>query len=185
MIGVSKLPASANATAIQPRLPGIFGWKTSAWESWPEVIPPSGGFVAGALALLVLAMAVVGYLLARHWSARADFSLMGLALFAIPAVALAFAEPRAAFSFIWPVLIGSLVWIMALVGARRLANWSVDIAFALAALPLCVFFVPFLPGIVMSDGMKSLNILAGIEVALLSAVLPAVDGLLVRRPARK
>jgi Peptidase family M28 len=168
--------------AIQPLLPGILGWNTSLWQDWPEVIPPYGGLVNGALALLVLALAVVAYLLARRGSSRADFSLMGLALFTLPALALAFAEPRAAASFIWPVLIGSVVWITALVVVQMQTNWSLDITIALAALPLCLFFVPFFPGIVMSDGMKSLNILAGIEVALLSAILPAVDGLLGRRP---
>jgi hypothetical protein len=44
-------------------------------------------------------------------------------------------------------------------------------------------FLPFLPGIVMADGMKSLEIIAAVEALLLGAVLPAVDGLLVRQPA--
>ncbi len=54
----------------------------------------------------------------------------------------------------------------------------------LAALPLIIFFFPFLPGVVMSDGMKSLNILAGIEALMLGGILPVVDALLVSHSAR-
>jgi hypothetical protein len=64
-------------------------------------------------------------------------------------------------------------------------KWSQDLAATLAALPLVVLLLPFIPGIVMSDGMKSLEILAVIEVLLLAVILPAIDGLLVRQPAHK
>ncbi len=40
--------------------------------------------------------------------------------------------------------------------------------------------MPFLPGVFMSDGLKSVAILAGIETLLLGVLLPTVDGLLVR-----
>ncbi|HLO31376.1 MAG TPA: M28 family peptidase [Anaerolineales bacterium] len=166
--------------ALQPQLPGLFGWKTSLWQEWPEVIPPYGGLAAGALGLLVLGMAVGSYLLARRWSAQADFSLIGLLPFLLSAVALAIAEPRAAYAFIWPVLISSLVWIVAVIARRRQMKWSMDLAATLAAAPLVIMFTPFMPGLIMSDGMKSLNILAGIEVLLLAVIFPALEGLLVR-----
>ncbi len=56
--------------------------------------------------------------------------------------------------------------------------WSLPLAIAAAV--LLVLLLVFLPGVVMADGMKSLNILAGIEALLLGVILPAVDGLLVR-----
>jgi len=171
--------------AIQPLLPGIFGWKTSLWPDWPEVIPPQGWLAVAVIDLLVLGLAVGSYILARRWSARGDFSLIGLAPFTIPAVALAALEPRAAYAFTWPVLIGSLGWIAASATGRKQLKWSLDMAVMLAALPLIVILLPFLPGVVMSDGMKSLNILAGIEAALLGVVLPVIDSLLVRWPVRQ
>ncbi len=166
--------------ALQPRLPRLFGWKTFLWDEWPEVIPPNGWLAAALLGLLVLALAVAVYVLARRWSARADFSLMGSMPFAIAAVVLAVAEPRTAYAFTWPVLIASLVWIMAAIARKTPMAWSLDLAAMLAAAPLVVMFLPFLPGIIMSDGMKSLNILAGIGALLLSVILPGIDGLLVR-----
>jgi hypothetical protein len=69
------------------------------------------------------------------------------------------------------------------VTAPRQTKWSLDVAATLAAVPLVVILLPFLPGVVMSDGMKSLAILAGIEALLLAVALPAVDGLIVRTPA--
>ncbi len=48
------------------------------------------------------------------------------------------------------------------------------------AVPLVVLLMPFLPGVFMSDGLKSVAILAGIETLLLGVLLPTVDGLLVR-----
>jgi len=180
MILVTTVLSVIGVGALQPRLPGLFGWKTFRWDAWPEVIPPNGGLVVAALDLFTLGLCVGGYLLARRWSARADFSLIGLAPFAIAAVVLAVAEPRTAYAFTWPVLIGSLVWIAAATIGRKHTKWSLDVAVMLAALPLVVMLLPFLPGIVMADGMKSLNILAGIEAALLGVILPVVDGLLVR-----
>ncbi len=165
--------------AVQPRLPALFGWKTGQWADWPEVIPPYGGLAAGILAVVVLGLAFVGYILARRWSQPAEFSLIGLLPFAIFAVAVAAAEPRAACSFIWPVLIGSLGWVLAVALSRRQVNRSLTAGIMLTAISVVVFFAPFLPGVVMSDGMKSLNILAGIEAALLALVLPALDGLVV------
>lgn len=101
----------------------------------------------------------------------------------IAAVPLAISVPRAAYAFIWPVLTSSLIWIVALIAGRTETKWSMDWITTLAALPLIVMLLPFLPGVIMSDGMKSLNILAGVEIALLAVILPAIDGLLVRQPS--
>ena len=45
--------------------------------------------------------------------------------------------------------------------------------------------MPFLPGIVMSNGMKSLSILAGVVALLLVVVLPAIDALFVCQAKNK
>jgi peptidase M28-like protein len=169
--------------ALQPRLPKLLGWQTNILPDWPEVIPVHGWLVAGVLGLIILGLAVAGYLLARRWSGRSDFSLIGLVPFMIAAVPLATSVPRAAYAFIWPVLTSSLIWIVALIAGRTETKWSMDWITTLAALPLVVMLLPFLPGIIMSDGMKSLNILAGVEIALLTVILPAIDGLLVRQPS--
>jgi hypothetical protein len=181
---VTAIVCGIGVNALKPRLPDIFGWNTYAWPDWPEVIPPSGGLAVAIIDLIVLGFAAAIYVLARHWNARGDFSLVGLVLFLIAALVLSISIPRTAYAFIWPVLIGSLAWMMASIFGRPM-KWLQDIAATLAALPLVVLLVPFIPGIVMSDGMKSLEILAVIEVLLLAVILPAIDGLLVRQPAHK
>ncbi len=167
--------------ALKPHLPDIFGWKTFAWPDWPEVIPPRGWLAVGLIDTLVLLFVVALYILARRWSARGDFSLIGLSVFVIPAVILAINLPRTAYAFIWPVLIGSLGWIAVALTYRKQFNWSQDLAATLAALPVVVLLLMFLPGVVMADGMKSLEILAAVEALLLAIILPAIDGILVRR----
>ena len=169
-------------TAIQPTLPRLFGWETLHWPDWPEVIPPNGWVAVILIDLLVLGLVLGTYLLARRWTTRSDFSLVGLLLFLLPSLALAVAEPRAAYAFLWPVLIGSLGCILAAVAGRKNTKWSLDLAALLSALPLVVLLLPFLPGVVMADGMKSLNILAAFEALMLGVFLPVVDALLVRRP---
>jgi hypothetical protein len=170
---------------LQSHLPKLLGWQTNLLPDWPEVIPVHGWLVAGVLGLLVMGLVVGGYLLARRWSERTDFSLIGFVPFTVAAVAVAATIPRAAYAFIWPVLISSLIWIVALIAGRRYTKWSMDLITTIAVLPLVVMILPSLPGIIMSDGMKSLNILAGVEVLLLAVILPAVDGLVVRQPALK
>jgi hypothetical protein len=182
---IAAVIAAIGINTVWKLVPNLMGWETSQWEEWPEVIPPSGWLVVVIFDLLVLGLAVGVYLLARRWSRRTDFSLIGLLPFAIAAVLLAAAEPRTAYAFTWPVLIGALVWIMVMVVRGMQTKWSLDLAATLAAVPLVVIFLPFLPGIVMADGMKSLSILAPIEALLLGVMLPAVDGLLVRQPVRK
>ncbi|HEX5810230.1 MAG TPA: M28 family peptidase [Anaerolineales bacterium] len=173
--------SAIGVNALKPLLPDIFGWQTYAWPDWPEVIPPYGGLAVAVIDVLVLGLAVVGYMLGRRWSAKGDFSLVGLVPFLIPAVILALSLPRTAYAFIWPVLIGSLGWIGATLIETKQMNWAQDLAATLAALTLVVLVLVFIPGVVMADGMKSLEILAGIEALLLGVVLPAVDGLLVRQ----
>ena len=182
---VTAIVCGFGVNALKPRLPGLFGWETARWEEWPEVIPPYGGLAAAGIDLLVLGLVIAVYILARRWSAREDFSLIGLAPFCVPAVALAISTPRTAYAFIWPVVIGALGWIAAAIAGKRQMKWPQDLAAMLAALPLIVLLVPFLPGVVMADGMKSLEILAAVEALLLGVILPAIDGLLVRPPAQK
>jgi len=183
-IVVTAALAGMGINTLWKPVPKLMGWRTAQWEEWPEVIPPHGWLVAAVFATLVLGLAVGIYLLARRWSARENFSLVGLLPFAIPAVALAVAEPRTAYAFTWPVLIGSLVWIVAVLVGKTQRKWLLDVAATLAALPLVAMLLVFLPAIVMSDGMKSLAILAGIEALLLGMILPAVDGLLVSLSAK-
>ncbi len=77
------------------------------------------------------------------------------------------------------------------VSARRLTNWLAPLGSWISRLgqrgagSVVVFSLPFLPGIVMADGMKSLNILAGIEALILGVTLPAVDGLITPVVVRK
>lgn len=182
---VTTVLAGIGINALWAGVPDLMGWETYRWPDWPEVIPPHGELVAAVFALLVLGLAVVGYILVRRWSARTDWSLAGLALFLIPAVALAVGLPRAAYVPAWPVLIGSLGWIAAVISGRTRMAWSVDVATILAAVPLVVFFLPLLPAVIMSDGMKSLAILAGAEALLLGVVLPALDGLFRHTHASK
>ncbi len=180
MILVTAVIAGGGVNALLPYFPKIFGWKTSLWPEWPEVIPPYAALADGILALLVLAIAIGGYLLARRWSARADFSLVGMLPFLPVAVALALTMPRAAYAFSWPVLIGSLAWIAAAAGGVKPATWAFDLVPLVAALPLIALLVPFLPGTIMADGMNSVAILAAVEALILGVLLPVVDGIFKR-----
>jgi len=166
--------------ALMPHLPNIFDWNTKAWPDWPEVIPPNGWVPVIVFDLLTLIVCVLGYLLARRWSGRVDYSLAGLFPFLVPALLLSVAQPRAAYPFIWTVLLGALGWIVAMIAKQKFLAWPSDVAATLAALPLAALLLVFVPGVVMADGMKSLNILAGAEALILGVILPAIDGLLVR-----
>lgn len=182
---VTAVLAGIGIDRLRAGVTDLMGWEKAGWEEWPEVIPPYGWLTAVVSWLLVLGLAVGSYILARRWSARADFSLVGLVPFAVVGVVLAFAEPRTAYAFTWPVLVSSLAWIAAVFAGKNQLKWPEDLAAALAAMLLIMMFLAFLPGIVMADGMKSLEILAAIEVLLLSVILPAIDGLVVRKQARK
>ncbi|OQA94168.1 MAG: hypothetical protein BWY25_02907 [Chloroflexi bacterium ADurb.Bin222] len=100
------------------------------------------------------------------------------------AVALALTTPRGAYAFTWPVLIGSLAWIAAAAGGVKPATWAFDLVPLVAALPLIALLVPFLPGTIMADGMKSVAILAAVEALILGVLLPVVDGVFKRERVR-
>ena len=68
---------------------------------------------------------------------------------------------------------------------RTQKNWSLDLAATLASVLIIVILLPFLPGIVMADGMKSLVVLAGIEAFLLGVFLLTTNELLVPQTALK
>jgi len=99
-------------------------------------------------------------------------------------VALALTMPRAAYAFSWPVLIGSLAWIAAAAGGIKPAAWAFELALLVTALPLIALLVPFLPGIIMADGMKSVAVLAAVEALILGVLLPVVDGVFRHRQVR-
>ena len=188
-ISLGSILATAALSAIGtgsvwPHLPELTGWETSRWPDWPEVIPPYGGVIDMVFALLIFGLAVVGYVFARRWSTRVDYALAGLAPFLLVAVATGFAFPRGAYIFTWPVMISSLGWIVGFFARRKSKRWSVDLALTGAATMMIVFILPFLPGIVMADGMKSLAILAGVEALILGVILPVADSLLVRQFAQ-
>jgi hypothetical protein len=122
-------------------------------------------------------------MLVRRWSRRVDFSLIGLLPFTVAGMVLAFAEPRTAYAFTWPVLVSSLGWIVAITAGKNHMSLSADLAAMLAAVTFTLMLIMFPPGLVMADGMKSLEIIAGIEVVLLITILPAVDSLVVRPKA--
>lgn len=185
MIVVLVVIAVLIVSAIVPQFPKMFGWNTAGWPEWPEVIPPNAVLICGVLALLLFVLTLGGYLLVRRWIGRADLSVIGLVPFSIPAVAVSLLMPRGAYLFIWPVLIGAAGWVAVGILGKKHAGWSLDMAAGLAALPWMVLVMPFFPGIVMSDGLKSLAILAAIEVLLLAVALPAFDLLLVKRKANK
>jgi hypothetical protein len=107
--------------------------------------------------------------------------LVALTLRTYPlAVGLGMAEPRAAYVFTWIVVIGSLAWLAAAAASKARRSWWIDLASLLAAVPLLVLFFPFLPGVFMADGFKSIAILAGIWAVILLEVFPAVEGAVAR-----
>jgi len=177
--------AAIGIGALWPRLPDLLGWKTSAWPEWPEVIPPNGGWIDIIFALLVFGLAVGSYRLVRRWSKPVDYSLAGLIPLLIAAVATAFTAPRGAYLFTWPVLISSVGWIAGFIAMQRGLRWALEMSLVLSALMVTIFILPFLPGVVMADGMKSLAILAGVEALILGVVFPAIDRLLVHQPNQK
>lgn len=163
---------------ILPKLPGLFGWEIDRWQEWPEVIPPNGGLVAGLLGLLVLGIALTVYTMARRWSSRFEFSIIWLMPFGILSVVLAKVEPRTAYAFSWPVMISSLIWIGTVFIKTQNRKRYLNLITTSMAIPLILIFLPFLPGIIMADGMKSLAILAVIlSILLIGAILPAVEPL--------
>lgn len=163
---------------IWPQLPDLMGWEVQHWPDWPEVIPPFAGLVDLIFAILVLVLFIYIYNFIRRWSTPAAFSLTGLLILWLPAIATAISEPRASYLFLWPVLIGSFAWVIVLLLDKLNNPWVKDSTFLLSALPSVILILPYLPGIVMADGMKSLSILAAVWVILLAVILPVVDELI-------
>jgi hypothetical protein len=166
--------------ALFERVPSLAGWDIHSWPEWPEVIPPNGGLYFVGLGLLVLVLVVIVYRLVRRWIGRPDLSLVVLLPFPVAAVALSVTVPRTAYMPTWIVLVGSLGWITATVAGKAYRAWSVDLAAVLEALGFLVLLFPFLPGVFMSDGFKSITILAGFWTLILFATLPAIEGAVAR-----
>jgi hypothetical protein len=162
--------------AIFTRVPNLAGWETQRWSEWPEVIPPNGGLYFIGFGLLVLGLTLLLYRLVRRWCGRPDLSLTALLPFPVAAVALAVAIPRTAYMPTWIVLVGSLAWIAAAVTSKPHRRWSVELAALIEAVGFIVLLFPFLPGVFMSDGFKSITILAAFWVVILFATLPVIEG---------
>ena len=171
--------------AIWKAAPGVFGWQTKGWPDWPEVIPPHGWLILILTNLAVLALMVVVYRLGRRWSTPASFALFGLVIILLLAVVTALSDPRGAIIFTWPVVIGALAWIGAVLLRRSGKGWAVEAGALLAAIPVLVYLVPLLPAIFMGDGTKSVAITAAVWVLILAVLLPVVDGVVVRGRQRK
>jgi len=167
-------------TLLKPLLPGIFGWNTALWPDWPEVIPPNSGYALAGFALLVTGVTYLAYRLCRRRCSPAEFSIAGLLPFYLFSGAFSFLMPMMAYPFLWPALLGSSAWLFcALIQGNRTCRSAVPAL--IAALPLMVLLLPFIPGIVMADGMKSLEILGAVFALILFIVLPAVDSLIYRK----
>ena len=177
--------SAAGTNALWKAAPDLFGWEIHRWSEWPEVIPPYGWQILILANLVVAVLTVVIYRLARRWSERANFSLVVLSIFLLLAVALAISTPQATIAPTWPVLVGSASWIVVAVVRRDGKGWPVDAGALLSAIPAVTFILPLVPGVFMGDGTKSVAITAGVWAILLGIILPAVDGLFVRRPAEK
>ncbi len=169
---------------LKPLLPGIFGWSTALWPDWPEVIPPGSGYAFAAFALLAAGIAYLAYRLCRRRCSPAEFSIAGLLPFYLSSGALSFLMPMTAYPFLWPALIGSSAWLVCvLIRGKRPCPPAIPAS--IAALPLMVLLLPLVPGIVMADGMKSLEILGAVLTLILFMVFPAVDGVIYRKSGRK
>ena len=174
--------AAVAVNAFWQAAPDLFHWETSGWPEWPEAIPPGGWWIWIVSNALAVVLAVMGYRLVRRWSQPANFAFFGLFIFAVLAVLLGISTPRAAILPTWPVLGGAAFWIAAVL-ARRARPGSLASGFVLlAAIPSLVSILPLLPVVFMSDGTKSVAIIAGVWVILMGVILPVVDGL-VARPA--
>jgi hypothetical protein len=171
--------AAVGVNALWQAAPDLFGWETYHWRDWPEVIPPNGWWILILSNLAVFILTVVLYRLARHWSTRADYSLLGLLAFLAPTVLLAITEPRAAIIVTWPVLIGALSWIATVVLHHRGKEWAVDAGAMVAAIPSGLYILPLIVSVFMGDGTKSVASSAGVFAVLLAIILPVVDDFLI------
>jgi hypothetical protein len=176
----TAVAAGFGTGALFEHVPDLAGWSTSSWPEWPEVIPPNGGLYFVGLGLLVAVLVVIVYRVTRRWSGRPDLSLAVLPPFLVAALALSVAMPRTAYMPTWIVLIGSLGWVAAAALGKAHRAWFVDLAVLIEAMGFLVLLFPFLPGVFMSDGFKSITILAGFWAVILLATLPVVEGAVAR-----
>jgi len=176
--------AALGINAVWKAAPGIFEWETHLWKDWPEVIPPNGWllFILSKLVILVLFAFVYRFL--RRWSSKTSFSLLGLFIVLLFAVALAISEPKAAIIATWPVMIGGLVWIIALGVKQKNKKTPLDMIAMIASIPTILYLIPLIPATFMGDGTKSVAIEAGAWVIVLAIILPSIDSLLVRPETR-
>ena len=161
---------------IFDHLPEMAGWDTRSWPEWSEVIPPNGGLYFAGLGFILLAFVLLVYRFVRRWIKAPELCLAIMLPFSAAAVMLSVAEPRTAYMPTWIVIVGSLSWIAALATGEAHRDWSTDPATLLEALGFIVLLLPFLPGVFMSDGFKSISILAGFWAVLLFATLPVIEG---------
>jgi len=165
---------------IFEHVPGLAGWNTRSWSEWPEVIPPNGWLYFVGLGLLMLVLVLIVYRIVRRWCEIPELCLAILLPFCVASVALSVAEPRTAYMPTWILLVGSLAWIAAALANKARNLWFTDLAASLEALGFLVLLFPFLPGVFMSDGFKSITILAAFWVLILFATLPVVEGAVTR-----
>lgn len=180
VILVTAVMAGFATGALFDLVPNLAGWDTRSWPEWPEVIPPNGWLYFAGLGLIVLVLVVIVYRIVRRWSGRPDLSLVVLLPFLVAAVALSVTVPRTAFMPTWIVLVGSLAWVAAAAADKTRRAISVDLAVLVEAVGFLVLLFPFLPGVFMSDGFKSITILAAFWSVILFATLTVVEGAVIR-----
>ena len=176
-IFVCALVCGAVIALLKPLLPGIFGWNTALWPDWPEVIPPRSGYAFAAFALLAAGIGYLAYRLCRRRCSSAEFSIAGMLPLYLCAGVLSFVKPMTAYPFLWPALIGSFAWLVCgLINRKRPCPPAIPAT--IAALPLIVLLLPLVPGVVMADGMKSLEVLGAVLTLILFMVFPALDNMI-------
>jgi hypothetical protein len=158
------------------RVPDLLGWNTAAWPEWPEVFPPDGERFLLGFGLLVLAVVLLAYVLARRGNRRVDLALAGLAPWVALSLLLPSADQRLAYVALMPALIGSIGWLAGAIVMNRGTGAVGDLAALPAAIAGSLMLVMF-PTSLMSSGFASVGILAGAWALLLGVLLPALDGL--------
>lgn len=166
-------------TLLWKAVPDLFGWQTQKWSEWPEVIPPDGWWIFIILNLVFLMLAILMYWWIRRWSTRISFPIIGFLLFLILALGVAVSEPRGAIFFTWPVIVGSIGWMAALILDKKGPKWVVDLCVFIAVLPTIIYLLPLMPSVFMSDGTKSVSVTAGALIIIWTILLPVIDDLFI------
>jgi len=180
VLGAVLLSALA-ASGAWALLPDLLAWRRSDWPEWPQIVPPNAGWILAGFAGLGLVIAVVAYRLGRRRSSREAMALAALIPFAVLMAGLALSEARLAFLPLWPVLIGSLAWVAALlwVGGGSPAGAPRPAHLDLPAWVTAGLFMVHLPFILIAsylmDGPNGLPLLTGLWVMLAFILLPALE----------